>query len=310
MKIFDLFKKHKLGLYITDNYVQAIQLRGVGGRINIKGVGHKDLQSGIVQNGEIIQDKLLAKNINALLETLKLKSKQCAFAIPESQSYEHIFYIDSSVKNKEFISRLEKLISEYIPMPFNEIIYDYKITDYGKISAVFVVAANKNILTKYYNLLDKLCGLKPTVFEPESISLMRNIPLNFQKDTGVILIDVQSNDLRWYLIWKNYIFDCGLTERNNTSELVKNLNATSIAFNTTTKRQVNQVFVSGNKEEAYRIIEIINEGMKIKAEHITNYRINLTGNVKFSDKYKIVSGLALHGLDSHGDNNINLVIKQ
>lgn len=307
MKILDLFKKHKLGLYVTDNYVQVAQLAGTLGRINIRGVGHKDLSPGIVQNGEVVNDKQLAQNINALLEEQKLKSKQCAFAIPESQSYEHIFYVDSSIKGGEFLKHLEKLISEYIPIPFSEITYNYRVTSYGKVRAVFVVAANKNVIIKYHNLLEKLCGLKPAIFEPESMSLMRNLPLDFKKDNGVILIDLHRNNLRWYLVWGNYVFDCNMADRTDISGLIKNLNDTKNAFQTTTKRQIKQVFVSGNKEEVEPIVKTVTEEMKLDVKHIPNYRINLTQNVKSADKYKVVSGLALHGLGDGGGNKINLM---
>jgi hypothetical protein len=101
-----------------------------------------------------------------------------------------------------------------------------------------------------------------------------------------------------------------LNDKQDLDGLTNNLNATKEAFKSIAKRAVSNILISGNRDEAESLAKTMQEKMKIDAKYISQYRVSLTENAKYADKYKIVGGLALHGLVKDRMDNINLVIKQ
>ncbi|MFC1655332.1 type IV pilus biogenesis protein PilM [Patescibacteria group bacterium] len=310
--MFEFFKKRNLTLYCTDTYVQILVLKGKKRNMRVGAYGQRNLSSGIIKNGEIMQEKQLAIEIITLLSELNIKDKNCLIALPKNHIFEHIIYMDSSLKKEAFTEKLEEEIKKIIPIPFQELKYTYSATTYGKAQAVYVVAIKKEIVAKYYEVLKSFCNLNPLVFESETSSLIRNVPIDLREDKGKILIEVLPNKTEWLILWKENIFDSNTISKTGdqddiqivTSDLLESI----INFSNKTKRKISDIYLIGDKEKAAIIGNSLEQSVKLKPQYLSDFRINLkTKKENLSTKFKVIGGLALHEMNQK--NSLNLIPK-
>lgn len=285
------FLEKPFGLYITDEYIQAVQLAGNIKNLKIKTSIRKQLPAGIVVNGEVVDGKRLAGEINAL----PIKTKKCFLSIPEKQIYEHIFLFPPSLPEKDIIPNLEKLISETIPTPINELKYDYSALLMGNALVVFVTAIKQVVLAKYNEVLKEYCKLQPIIFEPEYLSLLRNIPKDFNVDRSFLLVDINGDKTSWYILWGGYVFDSGT--------VMQELGVATKEFHEKTNHTIDEILFSGDTSKMslvqQGIVSIINTPVTI----IDKYRVG-------TDQYKTACGLALNGVGVKLNCEINFLKKK
>ncbi len=296
------FPQESFGLRITDQSITILQLEGKDQHLNIRASGEAKITPGTVKNGEIIKPKALSNLIKTLLVQSKPKpitGRNCYLSIPEAQCYEHIFYFPSNLPESKLREELDQKVAETIPLPFFEIKYDYSKTLCGNIFVVFVVAVRREVIAQYYEVAKKYSDLNPVGFEPESLSLKRNIPIDLGKDEGTILIHIKSKKTRWYLLWKETVFDS-----NDTSiekDLATDLKRSTEAFSKSTKRKVSQIIISGPQKEANELMEALSKDVKLPISIIKNYKLD-------DANLKVVSGLALSEFEIE-EGRINLLKK-
>ncbi len=305
------------GLYFNDDFIQVIQLKGDNKNPQVKSIGQKNLEKGIIKNGEILKEKILAKEIKTLLASIKpmpIKSKKCIVSIPENQTFQHIFYLPADLKGDEFKKSLEKLIEESIPLPFYEVKYDYHTSKYGNVQVVSVAATRRLIIAQYYETLKNFAKLNPIILEPESLSLLRNIPLNLDTDSGILLIDINDDKITWFSLWSEDIFDSNSISKQeyqtNPTILINDLNKTITSFKKTTKRDIKSIVILGNQQEATALSKSLQVSIKLPVTHLNNYKITpKIGENVYPIQFKITSGLALKGIGVDIKTQINLLKK-
>ncbi|MFH1012595.1 MAG: pilus assembly protein PilM, partial [Candidatus Peregrinibacteria bacterium] len=125
--MFNLFSGKPFGLSITDEAVRVVGLKGKGNQLILTAIGQKELPKGVVEQGVIADEKTLTACIKVLLKETGIKQKKCIVALPESQSYEHVFYFQKELKDQPLKEAIDKKVEEVIPIPFEEIKYDYVV---------------------------------------------------------------------------------------------------------------------------------------------------------------------------------------
>ncbi|MDD4901944.1 MAG: type IV pilus assembly protein PilM [Patescibacteria group bacterium] len=163
-----------IGLDISDLSIKLVQLKKTGKKIKIQALGKIDLPPGLLANGEIINQKELAKSIRKLVahpEWGKVTGREAAICLPEGKTFLKIVEIDkqSSDKNKAVKSELEK----HVPLPIDDLLFDWQIIgDSGHSNLVLIGAAPKKLVNDHQELL-KECRLLASVVETEPISVCR-----------------------------------------------------------------------------------------------------------------------------------------
>lgn len=287
------------GIYISDTDVTAIQLAGSKDRPRLRALGKSSFPQGIVENGELLREKELATYVSALLRDttpFSITTKKCWIALPEKQIFEHIFPLPTDLSEREFKNFLEQHIEETIPLPLHEIKYDYYVFDFKGGMAVFVAAARKLIIAQYYELFKSLCGLDPLGIEPESLSLLRNIPVNFSSDSGMLFIHSDGDIGRWFLLLRERIFDSSsFTFRDFTENpqcFIGDVKKSMQRFSDTVQSSVTAVVVSGKDDFLAKACEISTVfGLPIctSEDHLVN--IPQLGNDQGRD-FRIAAGIA------------------
>jgi len=310
-KITGLFKKNAYGIYISDKQIQVIEVNKKSKEIT--SISQKELPQGVVNNGEIVEEKALGEAIKSLMKEAKprpIKTSKIFVSIPEDQVYEHVFFLPSTLSGTEFEKEIQKQIEERIPLPFYEIKYDYFVTPHGNVKVTFVTMVKKEIIAQYYQTLKDFVGIVPVCLEPESISLIRNINYDFSKDEGTVLIEIEGKELNYWVLWNSNIFDSNtltLEDENTYSQFLIELPKSLLNLENHTGRKVTNVLISGTNSTVENLKSEIENNLKLPVQ-LAEYKLLPTG-VENPENYKTICGLSQKGLSENIKTQINLLKK-
>ena len=271
--IKNLWPTKEFALHVSDERLQAVLLKEDKAGVAVEQMSELALEAGIVVNGDIKKGKILAEKVGELLAKAQpgaIKGKKVRLALPEQQVYERLFYLPRELKGEDFKTELDKLIKESLPIPFHEVKYDFHAYWLGNVQVVYVVAAQRLSLAKYYEVLKTFAGLNPTVFEPESLSLVRNLDVRLSNDQGVLLLDVGEKNVKWYALLDQCVFD---TEVEETAKILGNIEGfgkevqnTMHAFKRNTNREIKQLMIVGSALKAKELSEQLapNLGLEVQ----------------------------------------------
>ncbi|MBU0667737.1 pilus assembly protein PilM [Patescibacteria group bacterium] len=290
--LHNLFKKKPFGLYICDEYVQATLLNGNMKQPKIIASGQKALPAGIVQNGTIMKREELADIIKQLLAETKpqpIKVKRCILALPASQTFEHVFFLEKNLGSPQIQKFLNEELEETLPLSRGEIKYKIKIMPLTKTQIVFVCAMDINSANTYLETLKKNCNLDPEIIEPRHLGMARAVQADFTQDEGIIIVDQSETKINWVLFWKGKIFDSNAV---SIEDLPEDIVASIIYFEEKSRRKVTEILVAADQEKADIIIKSLQSAVKVPITAVP--------------EVAIATGAGLRALDRNG-NQINLV---
>lgn len=299
-------KKGEFGLYITDKFVQAAQLKSNGKKLSITAAGQLPLPEGTVRNGEIIDKQVLAAAIKKLLESTKpapINDTLCHIAIPENQIYEYVFIVPEDLKGIELKRKIQELVKETMPLATNELIYRYLEEARNKERFIHVYAARKKVLKDYLDVARNYCHLSPQSLEPESIALIRILDNLFPKIAGTLLFDERADELIWFTLIGDKVFESGIekisTQAGGFQNMLIDLKRSAQVLTSKTGAVIKEV--------------ILPDEMDKKFPELKNLISGQLGDINFSQEkyhignyyYKVACSLGLKtiGMGSNGEIN-------
>ncbi len=205
MSIF--FKKSAFGLDVSDHSIEALELSS---KSKVKAFARIVLEPGIVKNGMILDKKKLAEKIKGVVSQAKIESNQVVLSLPESKVFIHIFQVPKGLKGKALKDAIAFEAPKIIPLEQENIYWDYQTISSLPKSAqksVLYIATFKEIIDGYIEVLNKV-GLKPVVFEIESIALGRALLQEIKLKNSLMIVDIgarttnisifnKNKELRW-----------------------------------------------------------------------------------------------------------------
>ncbi len=172
-----ILPKHALGLDISDNSVELLEIKKSWSKKTVKAYARKKLDSGIVERGRIInKSKLVAalEEVYAQAKPTNFKTKEVILSIPEIVSYLHIFRMPAVISEENMKEFVQYEAEEIIPISFDQTYHDYQIIYKNNNNQdVLYVAVWKKIIDDFKEVIIK-AGLKPIIFEAESMALARS----------------------------------------------------------------------------------------------------------------------------------------
>ncbi len=314
------FKGKPFGLSITDTRIQAAQVKATPNHLVLVTIAEKELEPGIVVDGAILKEKELAEVVKVLLAEAKphaIKQTDCVVTLPETQCFEHIFYLDPDLEGAKLKEAIDQQIIETIPVPYADIKYDYVIYSLEKTKVAFVAGVHREVIAQYYEVLQKFAKLKPISLEPKSISLIRNLRLEFTAGEGLILIDSQGDKINWYAFWGAWIFDSNTFSRKNSEnvfdDLALDVQQSATVFTEKTGQPMGKIVLTGKPEERAALTTQLKEKLKIPIGESPAYKVDLTDlqeiGITEPANFSVVTGAALRGLDVKTKMPINLLKK-
>ncbi len=210
---FLTLKPETFGLAVSDSCLRIIKLK----KNNLASWGKKELDSGIVVNGELKKEKEFLNNLKELLSEIKGEPLSTNYAIV-SLSEERSFL--QTIKLPEMEEKfLEKAVyfeaENYIPLKIEEACLDFEIVSKKE---VLVAAYPKKIVLPFLTCLKK-AGLIIKALEIESQSLVRAL---IKQKGDYIILDSQGERIVILVYSKGAIrFTSTLDEKSLISEIKK-----------------------------------------------------------------------------------------
>ena len=186
-------KQDAFGLDISDLSIKIAKLEKVSGEFMLASYGREEIPSGIIENGEIKQIDALAQIIGKSVERIKgypLKTLYCVVSLPETESFIRIIQMPR-MKENEMGEAIKWEIENHIPLSADEVYFDWQEFDGGNKDSVNVlVGATKKSLADSYLEAAKKAGLRPVIFEIESVATARALIESGVSQKPVMIVDL------------------------------------------------------------------------------------------------------------------------
>jgi len=178
-EFLDVTRQPIVGIDVSDHSIEVMQLNKQG---KIVSYGRAILESGIVENGNILKQKELIDILNDTLKKTKpfpliaedIKELKAIISLPENKTYIHHFQV--SVKDNLYNS-IVKQIETNIPLPIKKLSWDFfKIYNKKREDQVDIicVAVDQDVIDSYIYFL-RAAEITPVAIDVESFAIGRGL---------------------------------------------------------------------------------------------------------------------------------------
>jgi len=194
-----LFKSPPFGLNFSDTSIEIISLEGSIEKSRLLAMSGETIESGIIEDGKIIDRERLGDVIKSLIDNPKfgkIGTRNLIFSLPESKIFLHFFKIPETVEKETIEKEVEFQAIHNFPFPLKDLYSDFKIM--GK--EVLLVAAQKDIVDDYLMVFKRL-KLLPVALETESVSLARALIRGSEEN--ILIVDLGARTTNFSLFSEN-----------------------------------------------------------------------------------------------------------
>jgi len=172
------------GLDISDESIKFMELISAKNGIEPRKYGEKQIPSGVVELGKIVDSMKLEEILSELKKEQKIKDARVS--ILENQIYLFKLKLEKeSINNiKESI---EFVLEEHIPIPAVDTIFDYDVIEENEKEIIIQVAAIQVSIIEEYLAVFENCGINIHSFELEAQAIARAIIKKGDKETYMII---------------------------------------------------------------------------------------------------------------------------
>lgn len=251
----NLISKNAIGLDISDNSIELLEIRKSFGKENIFAFARKKIPSGLVERGKILHKHKLAQAIKETFASAKPKkfiTKDIILSLSENLSFIHVFRMPAVISPENIAESVQYQAEEIIPLSFDQVYHDYHIIFKDEDHQdVLYVAAEKKLIDDYHEVIN-MAGLNLIIIENESSALARALVHNNDEKYAIVDIGAKTTIIT--------IYD------NNGIRYSQNVNIGGYTFTEKIAKSL-----SINNEEAARLKRVSN----VMDEKINNIPVGL-----------------------------------
>lgn len=191
-----LIHQPAVGIDISDLSMKYVKFNGED-KLTIPFFGEIEIPEGIVVSGEIKKKEELIKILSSwfLKERKHLGSSLAVAGLPEEKSFLRVLQLPK-VKQEEVGNAIRWEIEANVPVPLEELIYDYEIIKPLENNLdhldVVITAFPKKVVESYVDVL-KHIGLQPLALELESQAIIRSVIANLREESAKIIVEIGRN---------------------------------------------------------------------------------------------------------------------
>ncbi|MEA3464128.1 MAG: type IV pilus assembly protein PilM [Patescibacteria group bacterium] len=315
--LFSNKSTYPIGLDISDLSLKLVQLNKIGNKIKIQAMGKINLPHGLIDNGEIKNQEKVIKAIKKLIADPKygkVSPGEVIACLPETKTFIKLIEVDKTPNPISEIIGNE--IEKHVPMPINEIFYDWQIIEeHSDKQLILIGAVPQNIVNQYTALLDET-KLSTVALEIEPISICRSL-LNEEspkfksrgENYGIIDIGAKRTSMIFYA--KNTILFT-VSMPTSGQDITNNI---AKALDIKTKQAEKAKIICGlNKNKAQGIIkdiltDTVKELMKKIKEAIEFYNNNYSDQGPIKQILLCGGGANINNLDKIISQDIDITVK-
>ncbi len=187
-------KQEAFGLDISDLSLKIAKIEKKGEFLRLVSFGEFEIKQGIVDKGEVKNEKKLVEIIKKSVLKVKgkkLKTRNVVASLPEEHAFLQV--IPMPIMEEEELAGAVKFEAEnYIPLPIEEVYLDFQLIKpvYNHLDHldVLIAALPKKTVDSYVKFLRK-AGLKPLALEIESQAIARALVKNHVSPFPLLIID-------------------------------------------------------------------------------------------------------------------------
>jgi type IV pilus assembly protein PilM len=183
-----------IGLDIDRGSIKAVQLQGSGAGYVLQHVGYHRLPPGVIVDGEVADQNLLASEIREFWDSHSFKGRFVTFGVSNQKVVVRLLDFPH-MKPEDLQGAISFEAQDHIPMPLDEAVLDYVVLgpreERSDLDRVLVVAAQREMISRYTSAV-RAGGLKPEGVDVKALSLTRSTLPDpfFGEDGAVLLLDV------------------------------------------------------------------------------------------------------------------------
>ncbi|MBI3626422.1 pilus assembly protein PilM, partial [Candidatus Uhrbacteria bacterium] len=180
-----------IGLDLSDNSVEAVQLKSYGSNFELIGWSRAILPAGLIKRGKIIQREKLTdflKDFFTGAQHGQFKGNKVAVNVPEERVLTHVFQYSPPPKDAE--AAVTNDIKAFIPLALDKLAWDWqsKHKDVFK-QQIFWAGVPVEYVQERQDVLTRL-GMEVAVLDLESAALARSTIKEVAVDEGILLLDM------------------------------------------------------------------------------------------------------------------------
>lgn len=170
-----------IGIDIGSNSVKAVELVKKGNEFFLKSYAMQPIGTSEIDMKETIAIEVTAEVVKKTWESLKTKNRNVAFAINQTSVFTRVLEMPQ-MSDVELASSINWEAESYIPLPLNQVRFEWQVmrrfddASGQKRMEVLLIAVPRAIIDNYYKLTE-MVNLDLKILEPESLSIMRTLPL-------------------------------------------------------------------------------------------------------------------------------------
>ncbi len=192
-----LFYRDKpvFGFDIGRSSIKVLQITETKKSAAVDGYGTISFEADAVKNGVIVKPETIVKAAYELIENQlvgRLTTNRVAISLPNAYSFSRVLTLPKMEK-KDLAGAIELEASQSIPLPLEDLYYDYEVTRTlpGDNQEVQLTACPKKIVDSYLAVFDAL-GLEVAVIESNIASVSRMVFHAESHDVTTLIIDFGS----------------------------------------------------------------------------------------------------------------------
>ncbi len=182
------------GIDLSDLSIKIINLKKKNSGFELASFGRQEIPTGLIEEGEIKKEEELVEVIKKAVKEVKgepLKTDYCVVSLPETESFVRLVHLP--LMNKEEVAEAIKWeVEANIPLSLPEIYYDWHLIDPAKGHLdhldILIGVLPKKTVDPYLSVLKK-AGLKPFIFEIESLAITRSLVPGGDCEKPLLIID-------------------------------------------------------------------------------------------------------------------------
>jgi type IV pilus assembly protein PilM len=183
-----------IGVDIDRGSVKAVQLQGSGAGYVLQHVGYHRLPPGVIVDGEVADQNLLASELREFWDSHSFKGRSITFGVSNQKVVVRLLDFPH-MRPEDLQGAISFEAQDHIPMPLDEAVLDYVVLgpreERSDLDRVLVVAAQREMISRYTSAV-RAGGLRPEGVDVKALSLTRSTLPDpfFGEDGAVLLLDV------------------------------------------------------------------------------------------------------------------------
>ena len=266
------------GIDINDLSLRIAKLKKRRGGFRLVSFNEVQIDSGVVKEGVIQDQKALVKIIKSSCKSVKgrhLDTKHVAISLPEEKSFSQVIQMPK-MAHEELVTAVPFEAENYIPLPIEKVYMDFQVINQhsgaAKVSHVdlFINVMPKPIIDSYVSCF-KEAGLVPYILEVESQAIVRALVKSQQEISPSIVMDFGQTKTSFIIFsGKSIRFTCSIpiSSQQLTLAIAENL---GISFNKAEELKIKQGLLSKKGNNRANIISIMDPILSNLAEQIKKY---------------------------------------